>query len=350
MCRSSRGVDLERRRQQSRRGDGGATDLPFAVTGHGRRSSSTRRPPCRSVGIQREVPFGFTLDASYVGRKGLLLTAKTQPQPVLPGHSEHARASQQSDPTGLGVIRARRERGALKVQQLPDQRQPRLTQWLKGGRRVHARGVGGNASDKRNVLWKAHDDSGYGGPSNCDRRHVLAVFCIYDLPFFERAVGLDEQSARRVAGLGRVVLPNRDAVLDHRGQQDIAGVGDGAVDQPWTSSATRRPTPTASSRRARRATGTTGSIRPDVRFSSLPGTFGNTPRNLIYNPGEPHWDIALFKNIRNGRHASRAAARGVFQLPESSEPREPVGERVGADRNGEGSAVADPTRAATSAA
>ena len=27
------------------------------------------------------------------------------------------------------------------------------------------------------------------------------------------------------------------------------------------------------------------------------GTFGNSPRNSYYNPGEQQWDLALFKNF-----------------------------------------------------
>jgi hypothetical protein len=28
------------------------------------------------------------------------------------------------------------------------------------------------------------------------------------------------------------------------------------------------------------------------------GTFGNTPRNRIYNPGQYQWDAAFFKNVK----------------------------------------------------
>ena len=34
------------------------------------------------------------------------------------------------------------------------------------------------------------------------------------------------------------------------------------------------------------------------------GTFGNAPRNDIYNPGQYQWDIALFKNVAlRGKHS-----------------------------------------------
>ena len=46
-----------------------------------------------------------------------------------------------------------------------------------------------NASDKRNVLWNTYDDTEFWGASNYDRRHVLAVYYIYDLPFFKEQSG-----------------------------------------------------------------------------------------------------------------------------------------------------------------
>jgi hypothetical protein len=39
-------------------------------------------------------------------------------------------------------------------------------------------------------------------------------------------------------------------------------------------------------------------FNPLAFAAPAPGTFGNAPRNLIYNPGQYQWDIALFKNVR----------------------------------------------------
>jgi hypothetical protein len=37
---------------------------------------------------------------------------------------------------------------------------------------------------------------------------------------------------------------------------------------------------------------------PNAFVRPAAGTFGNGPRNNIYNPGQYQWDIALFKNVR----------------------------------------------------
>src|SRR5204862_1730078 len=51
---------------------GGATDLPFGMQGQ---DVEFRHPTAYmySAGVQREVPFGFVVDVSYVGRKGRYL-------------------------------------------------------------------------------------------------------------------------------------------------------------------------------------------------------------------------------------------------------------------------------------
>ncbi len=69
------------------------------------------------------------------------------------------------------------------------------------------------------------------------------------------------------------------------------------------------------------------------------GTFGNAPRNLLRNPGEQQWDIALFKNFGLGgarKVQFRAEAFNFLNHP-----------NLGVIRNGElqGAGWADPTNA-----
>src|SRR5690606_28946057 len=92
--------------------------------------------------------------------------------------------------------------------------------------------------------------------------------------------------------------------------RDIAGVGDVGFGQPWD----QVGDPNANTNKQLSA----GS-GPDNNFwfnpaafaEPSPGRFGNAPRNVIYNPGEQQWDIALFKNFNLGG-TKRAQFRAEF--------------------------------------
>ena len=48
------------------------------------------------------------------------------------------------------------------------------------------------------------------------------------------------------------------------------------------------------------------------------GTFGNAPRNLIYNPGEQQWDLALFKNFNLGGTKKAPFRAEFFNFPNTT--------------------------------
>ena len=56
-------------------------------------------------------------------------------------------------------------------------------------------------------------------------------------------------------------------------------------------------------------------FNPTAFANPAPGTFGTAPRNVLRNPGDQQWDLALFKNFRVGG-ARRAQFRAeFFNLP-----------------------------------
>ena len=162
-------------------------------------------------------------------------------------------------------------------------------------------------SSRRDVLFNTFDDSGYWGPSSFDRRHVFNFYYIYDLPFFSDQTSMLARDARRLADLRLHVHAHRHAA-----------VGDA-----------RRPTSPASATPSRSRTNQVGDPSTDAngKFSAgagadqnfwfnpggvrapATGTFGNAPRNGIYDPGQYQWDIALFKNVRARGTATRLQFR-----------------------------------------
>ena len=143
----------------------GSKDLPFTVTGQ---DVVFKHPTSYMylVGIQREIPFGFTVDVSYVGRKGLYLQRERNLNQLLPG-------TIQANPgvniaalrpyTGYGVIRLSENAGRSNYNSFQISADRRYTKGLKVGFAYTLGKSEDNASDKRNVLWNTYDDSGFWG-------------------------------------------------------------------------------------------------------------------------------------------------------------------------------------------
>jgi len=102
----------------------GSADLPFAINGQ---DVVFKHPTSYmySVGVQREVPFGFTVEVSYVGRKGLYLQRERNINQLLPGTIQ---ANPVREHRGAAAVYGLRrhshlgERRPLEVQQSADHR------------------------------------------------------------------------------------------------------------------------------------------------------------------------------------------------------------------------------------
>jgi len=252
-----------------------------------------------SVGVQREVPFGFIVDVTYVGRKGLYLQRErninqlplgTLNNPANAGVNIAALRPY----AGYGLIRLSENAGRSKYNSLQISADRRYTNGLKVGMAYTLGKSTDNGSDKRNILWNTYDDTIYQGNSSFDRRHVFNFYYIYDLPIFR------DQSTLVGNLLGGWQLSGatfmRSGTPNTVGQtaQDIAGIGDVSVGQPWSETA-------HASTNYQLYTGPgTESLDTSVFVRPANSTFGNSPRNAYYNPGEMQWDLALFKNFNAG--------------------------------------------------
>ncbi len=124
---------------------------------------------------------------------------------------------------------------------------------------------------------------------------MLNIYYIYDLPFFRDQDTLIGKllGGWQISGATfiRTGTPfSRRPRQRHRGRrrrrlrQPVDLVGDPGEPEL---------------RAVRRHAGDVGVQHSGVRAPAA-GTFGNAPRNLISNPGEQQWDIALFKNFGLG--------------------------------------------------
>ena len=146
------------------------------------------------------------------------------------------------------------------------------------------------------MLWNTYDDTAYWGTSECAAQHNLNFYYIYDLPFWRDQNTLLKNllGGWQVSGatfMRSGAPPNGRLGGVVQTSNDIAGVGDVAVGQPWD---------------------LVGDIDLNYQLYTGPGTeafntaafrapaagtFGNAPNNIIINPGEMQWDLAMFKNF-----------------------------------------------------
>jgi hypothetical protein len=324
---------------------GGATDLPFGIQGQ---DPVFKHPTAYmwSAGVQREIPFGFVMDVSYVGRRGLYLQRErniNQMQPgtllVNPGINPNALRPY----TGYGTIRVSENAGKSTYHSLQISGERRYSNGLKVGAAYTLSKSEDNGSDKRNVVWNTYDDTGFWGPSNYDRRHVFGFHYIYDLPW---ARGQETLMKNLLGGwqISGATFLRSGTPFSVLRTNDIAGVGDGGFGQPYNLVGDPK-----ANTNAKMSTGSDNNFwfNPAAFAAPAPGTFGNAPRNLIYNPGQMQWDIALFKNFSFGGMRKLQLRAEIFNFPNHPNLGATTGNQTGAQSNAlaGGLGFADPTSA-----
>src|SRR5262249_26408676 len=164
-----------------------ASNLPFSMTAQ---DVAFDLPTAYTwaADLQREMPFGLMVDVTYVGRLRRHLQREhninqlpTSTLQANPGVNIAALRPY----LGYGAIRQTENTGRSRYNALQISADRRYLNGLKLGFAYTLGKSEDNASDKRNVVWNTYDDSFYWGASNFDRRHVLNVYYIYDLPFWK---------------------------------------------------------------------------------------------------------------------------------------------------------------------
>src|SRR4051812_12672884 len=169
-------------------GLGGSADLPFGIQGQ---DIAFKHPTSYmwSTGVQREVPLGFVLDVTYVGRRGLYLQRERNINQLQVGTltnpaNKDVNVAALRPYKGYGAIRISENAGYSKYNSLQLSADRRYTNGLKVGLAYTLGHSEDNASDKRNIIWNTYDDTIYWGTSSFDRKHVATIYYIYDLPFW----------------------------------------------------------------------------------------------------------------------------------------------------------------------
>jgi hypothetical protein len=281
-------------------GAGASTDLPFAMQAQ---DVVFKHPTSYmwAFGAAREIPFGFVLDVTYIGRRGLYQQRERNLNQLQPG-------TIQANPDvniaalrpflGYGVIRISENAARSLYNSLQISADRRYSNGLKVGIAYTLGKSEDNGSDKRNVVWNTYDDTIFWGPSNFDRRHSLNFYYIYDLPFWREQNTLMKNllGGWQISGATFMRTGTPFSVIR---TNDIAGVGDGGFGQPYD--LVGDPDAGANGQFSEGA-GRDNNFwfNPAAFAAPAAGTFGNAPKNVLYNPGQQQWDIALFKNFNLG--------------------------------------------------
>jgi hypothetical protein len=276
----------------------GGTDLPFGMQAQ---DVVFKHPTSYmwSAGVQREIPFGFIVDLTYVGRRGLYLQRERNINQLQPGTlaaNPGVNIAALRPFKGYGVIRLSENAGKSRYNSLQVSVDRRYSDGLKVGLAYTLGKSEDNGSNKRNVLWNTYDDTIYWGPSEFDRRHVMSFYYIYDLPFWREPANLLQNILGGWQISGATFLRSGTPFSITR-TNDRAGIGDGSIGQPVD--LVGDPDAGANGKFSN-GSDDNFAFNPDA-FAQVPvgaNRFGNAPRNLLREPGSQQWDIALFKNIR----------------------------------------------------
>jgi hypothetical protein len=279
---------------------GSGTDLPFGMTAQ----DLTFNIPTSymwSAGVQREIPFGFVLDVTYVGRRGLYLQRERNINQLAPGtiylpQNQGVNVAALRPYLGYGVLRMTENAGNSKYNSLQLSADRRYSNGFKFGIAYTYGKSEDNGSDNRAQVWNTFDDTNYWGYSNFDRRHVLNFYYIYDLPFFKEQDTLLKNLAGGWQISGATFYRTGNPFSVTLGT-DIAGIGD-STGQPYNVVGDIN---SGANRNFSTAVGDGNFLFNTAAFERpANGTWGNEQRNQIYWPGEYQWDIALFKNFTLG--------------------------------------------------
>jgi hypothetical protein len=127
------------------------------------------------------------------------------------------------------------------------------------------------------------------GPADLDRRHLMTLNFIYELPLLKgrKTLGGNLLGGWQISG---VAFCRSGVPLSIVDATDTAGVGPGSGSQPWN---TIGNTAVAGDR----GLGTLWFNRDAFGRPDL-GTFGNAGMGILRGPGFQNLDLALFKNFR----------------------------------------------------
>jgi hypothetical protein len=269
---------------------------------------------------EREIAWNTIVEVGYVGRRGLFgqrerninqLPVGTCPNgvcPLIPGDPQGRRFNVDAlrPYKGFGVIRVTGNDSNSLYNGLQINVSRRFSQGFSFGGAYTLSKIYDSGSHQRDVVPNAFDTSALWGPSEYDRRHVVVLNAIYELPIFKNRSGL----TRKLFGgwtLTAVSQMQTGVPVSVGSNTDFAGVGGvGSINDPnrigqfWNVNG--NPS----------VVGNFATSNADTKFWFNIANPDGTPiftrpangtivtdrvRNIIYRPGFQNHNLGLFKDF-----------------------------------------------------
>jgi hypothetical protein len=286
--------------------------------------------------VEREIGFDTTVEVGYVGRRGLRAQRERNINQLPVGtlfSQAYIDAGRPNVDTlrpykGFGPIRITNNEANSLYHGLQIGVNRRFSKGLLFGVAYTYSKTWDDGSAQRDIIPNAFDAGNLWGPSSQDRRHVLVLNYIYELPFFRDHSTLVGKllGGWQINGVSQFQTGTPFTIATG---DDFAGVGSGSGSQIWN----RNGDPFLS--RGERAF---SESTADQNFWFRPRNQDGTPiftppangtfttqenRNLLYNPGFQNWNIGLFKSFyitERQRLQFRAEAYNFINHPNWSNP------------------------------
>jgi hypothetical protein len=242
--------------------------------------------------FQREIGWGTTVEAGYVGRRGIHNQRKRNINQLLPGTIQAnpgVNANALRPFLGLGILGLAENSGSSLYNGLQVSVERRFSAGFQFGASYTLSRSEDNGSSLTDVLPNAYNDRDYYGLSDFDHTHVLILSSIYEIPF---AKGSGSWTRRLLGNweASSVFQAQSGTPFSVRKSVDYAGVGAGSGNQFWNLTGDPHLEPTA-------FTDSAVWFNKAAFTQPTAGTFGVQPRNLLRSPGFWNIDVGLRKEF-----------------------------------------------------
>jgi len=284
--------------------------------------------------LQRELPWGLTIESAYVGRRSYRLPRERNLNQLLPG-TRQANPGANTDflrpYTGLGIIRISEHAASGWYNGWQNEINRRFRNGMGFGMAYTWSKTTSNADNKRTLLPNAYDDTDMWGVSDQHRTHLFIANYVYDLPFLKEtknwlatAFGGWQVSGITELQSGSPVNTGDQVFGAGWRAWDQAGVGTGSGAQPYNLIGN----PYLSDPKFSIGTAFDQNFYFDRKAFAEPtaGTYGNVGRNIIIGPNQVNWDLSLVKKFRIGEDKNFLIRSEFFNFPNHPNWNNPTGD------------------------